>query len=442
MALLLNPNLAVHPFDAASDQPMVICEVPAEKDSSLRYAIPAELLGLLKLFDGSRQTAEVVADYNRESSASYTPEKLEHLIENFLLPKTLLVSGNAPVVLPPSPPSRVPYLYAQVRLIPNRIVYPVARCFGWLFRTPLLLALLPVFVAAHLWFYLGLAPHSNPNIDKVTGAQFFGVTIITILGALIHETGHASALVSNGCKRTEIGIGLYLYFPVLYTDVSEAWRLSRGQRAMIDVGGIYFQGIFLLLLISLFRVTAWPTLLYSIFLINMSIARTLSPFLRMDGYWLVSDLFGISNLRKQSLKLLKYYALRLLRPRRAPTAPPLNLSPRARAVLCVYTLLCSVFFIWFCAVMYYQAAFYLIPNYPQYVFAVWQAVSGRPVFITAVFHAVFELLWRTTILFGLFFFLFRSAQALWTRLQRKTGFGKAKPSAVAELGARVGEEHP
>lgn len=421
MALLLNPAIAVHPFDAASGRPMVICEVPAEKDSSLRYAIPAELLGLLKLFDGTKQPAEVVADYNREYSAGYTTEKLQKLIDDFLLPKTLLVNSDAPTVLPPQARKRVPYLYAQVKVIPQHIVYPVASRFGWLFRAPLMLAALPVFVAAHVWFYLVLAPHSQPNINKVTGAQFLGLTFVTILGALIHETGHAAALTSNGCKRTEIGIGLYLYFPVLYTDVSEAWRLSRWQRAKIDVGGIYFQGFYLLLLIPLFWATGWTTLLYSIFLINVSVTRTLSPFLRMDGYWLVSDLFGISNLREQSFKLIRHYALRLLRPSRASSVPPLNLSPKAKAALAIYTVLCTAFFVWFCSIMYYQAIFYLIPGYPHSVSAVWRAASARPLLLTMLFSALFELLWRSTVLFGLFFFLFRPLRALLRRLRTRTG---------------------
>ncbi len=44
---------------------------------------------------------------------------------------------------------------------------------------------------------------------------------------MIHEMGHAAAGRRFGIKPKEIGAGLYLIFPVLYTDVTEVWRLSK-----------------------------------------------------------------------------------------------------------------------------------------------------------------------------------------------------------------------
>jgi hypothetical protein len=54
MAYSFNQSLYVYPLDAASDQAMVLCEVPAQKKSTIRFAMPADLLELLKMFDGQR----------------------------------------------------------------------------------------------------------------------------------------------------------------------------------------------------------------------------------------------------------------------------------------------------------------------------------------------------------------------------------------------------
>ena len=99
------------------------------------------------------------------------------------------------------------------------------------------------------------------HLNDVTGSTFSIVMLLSLVGAFIHETGHASALVSNGCTQTEIGFGIYIYYPVLYTDV-EAWKLSRQRRALIDVGGVYFQSVFQLLLLSLFFISGSPILIY------------------------------------------------------------------------------------------------------------------------------------------------------------------------------------
>ena len=33
------------------------------------------------------------------------------------------------------------------------------------------------------------------------------------------------------------------FFPVLYSDVTKAWRLAPYQRSIVDLGGLYFQAI-------------------------------------------------------------------------------------------------------------------------------------------------------------------------------------------------------
>ena len=48
MVYSFNQSLSVYPLDAASDQAMVLCEVPAQKDSTIRFAMPADLAGASK----------------------------------------------------------------------------------------------------------------------------------------------------------------------------------------------------------------------------------------------------------------------------------------------------------------------------------------------------------------------------------------------------------
>jgi putative peptide zinc metalloprotease protein len=250
-----------------------------------------------------------------------------------------------------------------------------------------------------------------------TGSTFLTVMLLSLLGAFIHEMGHASALVSFGCKKTEIGFGMYIYYPVLYTDVSEAWRLPRHQRALIDIGGVYFQSVFQLLMLGLYLTNGSALLLYFFLFSDLIMFRTMNPFLRMDGYWLVADLFGIFNLRQQSTRVIKHYVLKLFGSAGRGQTPLQNLKPGARVALAVYSLLSSTFFLYICSIMIRYSLLYMVPTYPARLVAVWHAVQARPFDVIKLLGLVFEALWRTAILFGLSLFTYRLLHGLWDFLK-------------------------
>lgn len=412
MIYSFNQSVYIYPLDAAAEQAMVLCEIPAQKNSTLRFAMPADLLDLLRLFDGRRNVAEVFAAYDQVNPGKFSLQKLEQLVQSFLLPKSLLVDRTTPAVLPEISARRSSYVYGKIRLIPGDVVYPVAKLFGWAFDKRVLILWSLVFVLTHVMFYLWILPAHRMHLNDFTGSTFSLVMLLSLLGAFVHETGHASALVSNGCKQTEIGFGLYIYYPVLYTDVSEAWKLSRYRRALIDVGGVYFQSVFQLLLLSLFFINGSPVLIYFFLFNDLIMFRTMNPFLRMDGYWLVADLFGIFNLREQSTKLIKHYVLKLFGSARPTQTPLEKLQPRTRFALAVYSLLSATFFLYIAAIMIRVLIVYMVPTYPMRLLAVWEAIQARPFNLLKVFSLIFEVLWRTAVLCGLSIFVYRMTKSL------------------------------
>src|SRR5215213_5189820 len=413
MVYSFNQSLSVYPLDAASDQAMVLCEVPAQKGSTVRFAMPAALLELLKMFDGRRDVAEAFAAYDKLNPGKYSLPKLEHLVQNFLLPKSLLVDLSAPAALTEISAKRASYLFAKVRLVPQHIVYPVAKLFGWAFDKRMLISWLAIFVLTHLIFYLWLLPNHRSHAGDFDSATVSIVMLLSLLGAFIHETGHASALVAYGCKQTEIGFGIYLYYPVLYTDVSEAWKLSRHQRATIDMAGVYFQSVFQLLLLGLFFIKGSLIPIYFFLFTDLITFRTMNPFLRMDGYWLVADLFGIYNLRQQSTKVIQHYFLKLFGVNRADRTPLHTLKPRARVALAVYSVLSTVFFFYICAIMIRYSLLYMVPMYPGRLMALLQVVLHWLLDVIKLFSLLFEVLMRTAVLVGLSLFVYRLLQTAW-----------------------------
>jgi putative peptide zinc metalloprotease protein len=97
-----------------------------------------------------------------------------------------------------------------------------------------------------------------------------------------------------------LGFGLYFFNPVFYVDVTAAWRLNRFQRAAVDAGGIYIQLLFAPICLALFWATGDATYLLAIMVIDLILVGNLEPFMKLDGYWLLSDLTGVPNLHART----------------------------------------------------------------------------------------------------------------------------------------------
>jgi len=419
MKLAFNPNISLRPFDTTTSEEMLLCEIPT-RDSALetRYAIPAKLVAFLKCFDGKKSVDDVVRSYAAEHPDQYSLEKLHALVDHYCIPKRLLIDPMQAYEPPAPSHSRRSYLYLKVGLIPAKAVASLTRPLKWLFQRAVLLAFLPFFVATQVLFLVYILPHYHFNLNEITGYDFFLLSTITSVFGLFHELGHAAALSHYGGKRAEIGWGLYFVFTVFYTDLSEGWRLKREQRAVIDVGGIYFHCISLILLLALIYRTHWPMLVYCFFFIDTQIAGSLNPFLRMDGYWLIADLFGISDLRKQSIGMLERGFYKLFRINAKPVYSTVQLSRGANIFVAIYSLVGAVFFVYLTGIMFHQVAFRLLPGYPKLAIEFWHVLRTNPSHVLALLNLLASMAWKGVALFGLGMFLYRFLKGFYRFLMR------------------------
>jgi putative peptide zinc metalloprotease protein len=107
-----------------------------------------------------------------------------------------------------------------------------------------------------------------------------------------------------------MGCGIYLVWPAFYTDVTNSYRLGRAGRIRTDLGGVYFNGLFVIGLVLVYLRTGSPVLLVAVLATNMEIVQQLLPTLRFDGYYIVADLVGIPDLFKYIGPILKRSFLR------------------------------------------------------------------------------------------------------------------------------------
>ncbi len=128
---------------------------------------------------------------------------------------------------------------------------------------------------------------------------------------ILHEFGHGLSCKHFGGECHEIGIMFLVLTPCLYCNVSDSWMLpNRWHRAAIGAAGMYVE----LVLASICTFIWWftsPTSPVSYICLNVMFISSVStlmfnanPLLRYDGYYILSDVLEIPNLRQKASTIL------------------------------------------------------------------------------------------------------------------------------------------
>ena len=159
------------------------------------------------------------------------------------------------------------------------------------------------------------------------------VFALIVASLVFHEFGHASACRYGGARPGCIGCGLFLIWPSMYTDVTDVYRINRAGRIRTDLGGVYFNVVFMLGLAGAYLLTGQPFFLGAVYLVHFEILEQLMPAVRLDGYYILGDLAGIPDLYGK----IKPILLSML-PGRPVTPEVAGLKRSARVIVTVWVL--------------------------------------------------------------------------------------------------------
>jgi putative peptide zinc metalloprotease protein len=245
--------------------------------------------------DGHRSGPDVAERVSAEYGRQLTADGLGYLVEHKLGPAGLVAPAGAEG---PPPPTQAPLLSLRLRrtLLPAGATGRVADLFSPLYFPPVVGAVLASFAVVDVTVLR--SGKVLPALQHVlsTPAALVSVLGLLLLSAVFHECGHAAACARSGARPGGIGVGLYLVMPAFYTDVTSAYRLGRGGRLCTDLGGLYFNAIAVLGLAAGYAATSEPALLVAIALVNLEMLQQLLPIVRLDGYFILSDLIGVPDL--------------------------------------------------------------------------------------------------------------------------------------------------
>lgn len=137
-------------------------------------------------------------------------------------------------------------------------------------------------------------------------------SLVIFLTKIFHELGHAYTAKNYGVHVPVMGVALIILWPVLFTDVTDSWKLTnRRQRFAISFAGIVVE-----LVIAGIATWGWilssPGVFQSACFILASVTWissllvNLNPLMRFDGYYLLSDLWGVDNLQIRAFAMARW----------------------------------------------------------------------------------------------------------------------------------------
>lgn len=316
--------ISIHPLASSVQRERILLSYQGQY-----YEANQSIVELVKELQFRETEEEAIAAYTEKKAGKYTPEQVRLIIDKFITP-----------LFTPKPPKRS-FLYEK-ELFSAAAVDRFSDAFRFLFNRWYMLAVFLVAAALDAWFFL-----RTPDLllfnNKVNIYLVVGLFVFMLASSFFHELGHASACKHFGVRHGGIGFGLYLNFPVLYTDVTEVWKLDRTQRCVVNLAGVYFQSYWLIILLSVFLLTGNDIVRYLILVMNLGFVMTLNPFFKFDGYWLASDLLGVPNLRQRSLELLGYIWKKLRKEPEGKRPYLLQIRPLERYGLLVYSVVVNLF---------------------------------------------------------------------------------------------------
>ena len=179
-----------------------------------------------------------------------------------------------------------------------------------------------------------------PHLFSLGGALAFAVALF--FAKLCHEFGHAFMAKRAGCRVQSMGVAFMVLLPMFYTDVSDAWRVNdRRARLLIGAGGVLAE-----LVLACIALLTWsllpdgPGRTAAFMLASATWITTLvinlNPFMRFDGYFLLSDFWEVDNLQGRAFALCRWRLREFLFGYAAPAPEPWSPKMQRRLLIWGY----------------------------------------------------------------------------------------------------------
>lgn len=311
------------------EQPVYVIYNPMRDE----YLACNKALGLTLKFLNGRDSLEKVyrtifpdPTKDQPSLASISPMIRQLLDYGVLISKTGLLQNNEGQHCEPNiPESRLLYFRRELIDILQRAP-GLVKLLSHLYTPSAALSVFGLVIFAIYRLLANLDHFSDPSeiLASISGWRLALIYFVFVIGKIVHELGHAAALFNfttregHSPNSIRMGISVFAGIPFPFTNTTSAWLLrDKWHRIAIGLGGMYFE-----LILASFATIGWSfvasgliqaILLQIILVFGIStLVFNLNPLIRLDGYYVFTDLFEIPNLAGRSSIAVQALGRRLL----------------------------------------------------------------------------------------------------------------------------------
>ena len=317
-------------------------QVVKDRISGKYFQFGPEESFLFSLLDGRHTVAMICEAFGRRFAQPLTAEDLDEFV-GLVESSGFLQRAGSPKVAPlaasaPSPAiaqPRVPSWSVQSLLYWRKNFFDPNRFFSWL-EPSIRFLWTTAFLFVSLLGILAALVVLIGNREELLG-YFFStlrwetlalVWLSLVVATFCHEFAHGLTCKHYGGEVHEVGFLLMFGLPCFYCNVSDAWLFrERYKRLLVTLAGGYCDLCIWAVAVFVWRLTPPGTTPHHLAYVVLTVCGgriffNFNPFLKLDGYYLLSDWVNIPNLRQRSQDRLMATVRRLLwgGPRPEPTA--------------------------------------------------------------------------------------------------------------------------
>lgn len=209
--------------------------------------------------------------------------------------------------------------FSQPLFNPDRMLEQPAEKLRWLLHqraktiSILFWGFLPLFLGFSLLFISAQWPELkffNEQLSNILGWKLvFLILVMSLAVVTLHELAHALTLKCFGGAVSEVGLLVFFcLIPAAYVNTSDAYHLDRKRRLLVIGSGAICQMTIAAASFWLWRFTveySWLNIASYVLLTAslLTIVLNLNPLIRFDGYYILSTVIGVRNLRSRAFRL-------------------------------------------------------------------------------------------------------------------------------------------
>lgn len=303
------------------------CSYVVKDSASLKYFRWGEReYHLGRLLNGEHTFQEIVQKMKEAFPDHHLDDKtIENTINQFLL--TGLLSTDATTALRiyqrerkgKEKAARKAFLFSLLSKIisfkitlfdPDLLLLRLSESLRFLWTWPAVILLLCMMAGSGYLILSDTSTLPSRTPDLLGWDNLFILWIVMILVKVVHEFGHGLACKHFGGEVHEMGAMFILFSPFLFCNATDSWTFTnKRQRLIVTFGGIYLE-LFLASIAAALWVLTVPGLFNQICFNVMMVCSVMTiffnanPLMKFDGYYALSDIIEVPNLKERGDRAL------------------------------------------------------------------------------------------------------------------------------------------